>query len=98
MRKRGKPIFEFEELSMVEHLDELRDRLIICAIVFVSALALCFTFNHEILAILNAPIPDGKEPTTFGVSEAFMTTITISSYAAILISLPLILWEVYAFL
>jgi sec-independent protein translocase protein TatC len=98
MRKAGKPIPVDEELSMVEHLDELRDRLIICALVFVAALALCFTFNHEILAILNGPIPAGKEPTTFGVSEAFMTTITISSYAALLISLPLILWEAYAFL
>lgn len=83
---------------MVDHLDELRDRLIISAIVLVAAFALCFTFNHEILAILNTPIPEGKEPTTFGVSEAFMTTVTISMWAALLLSLPLILWELYAFL
>lgn len=98
MRKAGKPIPVNAEMSMVDHLDELRDRLIICAIVIVAAFAICFTFNHEILAILNTPIPEGKEPTTFGVSEAFMTTVTISMWAAILISLPLILWELYAFL
>ena len=98
MRKAGKPIAIDAELSMVDHLDELRDRLIICAIVFVAALALAFTFNHQILDILNGPIPPGKEPTTFGVSEAFMTTMTISAYAALLISLPLILWELYAFM
>src|SRR6476620_8398199 len=98
MRKAGKPIAVDAEMSMIDHLDELRDRLIICAIVFVAALALAFTFNHQILDILNGPIPPGKEPTTFGVSEAFMTTMTISAYAALLISLPLILWELYAFL
>jgi Sec-independent protein secretion pathway component TatC len=92
MRKAGKPIAIDAELSMVDHLDELRDRLIICAITFVAALALAFAFNHQILDILNGPIPPGKEPTTFGVSEAFMTTMTISAYAALLISLPLILW------
>ncbi|MGH2959700.1 MAG: twin-arginine translocase subunit TatC [Solirubrobacterales bacterium] len=98
MRKAGKPIAVDTEMSMVDHLDELRDRLIISAIVLVAAFALCFAFNHEILAILNTPIPEGKEPTTFGVSEAFMTTVSISMWAALLISLPLILWELYAFL
>lgn len=94
----GKPIAVESELSMVDHLDELRDRLIVSAIVFVVALVVCFIFNNEILAILNSPIPAGKQPVTFGVSEAFMTTLTVSAYAALLISLPVLLYEVYAFL
>jgi sec-independent protein translocase protein TatC len=96
--KAGKPISVESEMSMVDHLDELRDRLIVSALVFVAALTVCFIFNHEILAILNSPIPAGKEPVTFGVSEAFMTTVTVSAYAALLISLPVLLYELYAFL
>jgi sec-independent protein translocase protein TatC len=96
--KAGKPIAAQSEMSMVDHLDELRDRLIVSAIVFVTALIVCFAFNHQILAILNSPIPAGKQPVTFGVSEAFMTTVTVSAYAAILISLPVLLYELYAFL
>lgn len=97
-KKAGKPIHVDDELSVVDHLDELRDRLIICAIVFAIAATVCFVFNHAILQILNAPIPNGKEPVTFGVSEAFTTTITISAYAAIVMTLPIMLYELYAFL
>lgn len=96
--KAGKPIDVDVEMTMVDHLDELRDRLIVSAIVFVGALVVCFAFNGRILEVLNGPIPDGLEPVTFGVSEAFMTTVTVSAYAAFVISLPLILYQFYAFL
>ncbi len=86
-----------DRLTLVEHLDELRGRLTVSVAAFVVALGLCFWQNHLILDLLNAPLPGNREPVTFGVSEPFMTTLTVSAYAAILLALPVILYEAYAF-
>jgi sec-independent protein translocase protein TatC len=50
-----------------------------------------------VLEIVNAPLPDGIQPITLGPAEAFYTTLTNSAYAALLISLPVILYQLYAF-
>ncbi len=92
-----KPINHEEELSLVEHLDELRTRLIVVLGIFGVVLAVCFWQNNWILSVVNAPLPDGKVPATFGVSEAFMSTLTVSAYAALIITSPLIVYQVYAF-
>ena len=47
--------------------------------------------------MLNEPLPDGRKPITLGVTEPFMTTVTVSAYAALLIALPVILYQLYAF-
>jgi sec-independent protein translocase protein TatC len=86
-----------ERLTLVEHLDELRTRVVISVAALVVAAALCFWQNHLLLEIANAPLPDGFEPLTFSVAEPFMTTLTISLYGAILLALPVILYQVYAF-
>ena len=83
---------------MVEHLDELRSRLIVCALVFGVALALCFWQNSLLLEIANGPLPGDREPITFGVAEPFTTTLTIAAYGAIVLSLPVLLYQAYAFL
>lgn len=92
-----KPINHEEELSLVEHLDELRTRLIIILVGFSAVLAVCFWQNNWILEVVNAPLPPGKEPATFAVSEAFMATLTVSAYAALIITSPLIVYQLYAF-
>jgi sec-independent protein translocase protein TatC len=85
-------------LSIVDHLDELRSRLIISAIAFVIAWALTAWQNHLVLEIVNAPLPDDIQPITLGPAEAFYSTLTNSAYAALLVSLPVILYQLYAFL
>ena len=84
-------------LTIVGHLTELRTRLAVSLAAFGTALALCFWQNHLILSIVNAPLPGHKQPITFGVTEAFTTTFTNAAYAAILISLPVVLYQLYAF-
>lgn len=84
-------------MPLVDHLDELRSRIIVSIAAFAVALALCFWQNHLLLAVANAPLPGDYEPVTFGVAEAFTTTLKISAYAAILLTLPVLLYEVYAF-
>lgn len=92
-----KPIAHEDELSLVEHLDELRTRLIVLLVAFGAVLAVCFWQNKEILDIVNGPLPKGTLPSTFGVSEAFMSTLTVTAYAALIIISPLIVYQFYAF-
>jgi sec-independent protein translocase protein TatC len=87
-----------DRLSLVEHLDELRTRIVVSISAFAVAFALCFSENGRLLEIANAPLPNGMVPVTFGVAEPFTTTVTVSAYAAIVISLPVILYEAYAYL
>ena len=90
-------------MTLVEHLDELRNRIIVSATVLVVACGLCFWQNHLLLEIANKPLPDdihghALKPITFGVAEPFMSTLKVSIYAGILIALPVLLYQLYAFL
>ncbi len=90
------PISHEDQLTLVEHLDELRTRLMISAGAFIVALSLCFWQNEFLLKIVNHPLK-GREPVTLGVAEPFTTTLTVSAYSAILIVLPIVLYQLYAF-
>lgn len=96
--RRIRPISHEDRLSVVDHLDELRSRLIISALAFGVAWALTGWQNHLVLEIVNAPLPDGIEPITLGPAEAFYTTLTNSAYFALLIAAPVILYQLYAFI
>jgi sec-independent protein translocase protein TatC len=87
-----------EHLTLVEHLDELRTRIIVSIAAFVVAFAACFWQNHEVLKLLNDPLPAGREPLTLGVAEPFVTTMTVCAYAALMIALPVMLYQLYAFI
>ena len=95
--RRIRPISHEDRLSVVDHLDELRGRLIVCALAFGVAWALTAWQNHTVLEIVNAPLPDDIEPITLGPAEAFYTTLTNAAYVALLIALPVILYQLYAF-
>src|SRR3954465_54068 len=151
-----------DRLSLVEHLTELRVRLMVSIFAFVVATGLCMWQNQRVLDILNHPLThtvqagnrdpiqeganydqllarwikedaalqrrsaaavkdpvlraemlaharagevlakvapkiQARKPVTLGVSEPFMETLKVSAYAGLLISLPLILYELYAF-
>jgi sec-independent protein translocase protein TatC len=96
--RRLRPIGHDDRLSIVEHLDELRTRIIICILAFGAAWALTAWQNHLVLRIVNHPLPRGIEPITLGPAEAFYTTLTNAAYAALIIALPVILYQLYAFL
>jgi sec-independent protein translocase protein TatC len=95
--RRIRPISHDDRLSVVDHLDELRSRLIISVLAFCVAWAFTGWQNHLVLEIMNAPLPDGKQPITLGPSEAFTTTLMNAAYFALIISAPVILYEIYAF-
>ena len=157
-----------DRLSLVDHLDELRTRLIVSAIALALAFGLCLWQNHALLHLINAPlskqtqkqvekgngplgqtglaqqgvlkiahdtqaiaralsapgsglsaatraqlageiprlqgdvakipkVPEGNKPVTLGVGEPFTTTITVTLLFALVLSLPVILFELYGF-
>jgi Tat protein translocase TatC len=95
---RVRPVAHEDRLTLVEHLDELRSRIIICLVVFAVALALCFWQNDLLLDIARAPLPDNHDRLiTFGVTEPFTTTLTVSTYGALILSLPIWVYQLYAF-
>ena len=161
------PVPHDARLSLTEHLDELRSRLIVCVLALLAAFAFTFWQSDAVLKIVNAPLEetqnlDGKkrsndpleqaarfqvlqgealraqqrldeaiatspdvpravrdaaraaadasraaadgvprnrerQPVTLGVAEPFTATITTSFYAALLLTLPFLLYQLYAF-
>jgi sec-independent protein translocase protein TatC len=87
-----------EEASLVEHLTELRHRLIICLLAIVPAFAVAYVFHDELIARLKDLLPEGTPLVTLGVTEPFTTALKVSFYVAIAIVLPVILWQLWAFL
>jgi sec-independent protein translocase protein TatC len=159
-----RPIGHEDRLSLVEHLDELRTRIIIGLVFFLAAFAFCFWQNDRILEIMDRPLeksavhkdsddplertalyqqsiknlslqlslvgremarsddlspalkaqwlelsrqaertvaaapkPGARRPVTLGVGEPFTVTFKVVAYAALLVSLPFLLWQAYAF-
>jgi sec-independent protein translocase protein TatC len=100
MRRRWLPprLDHGEEATLVEHLDELRTRLIVSLFAIVPAFALTFAFHDRIMEWLTRPLPDDKQLVTLGVTEPFTTSIKVSMIAALALALPVVLWQVWAFL
>jgi sec-independent protein translocase protein TatC len=162
-----RPVGHEDRLSLIEHLDELRSRLIISLLALTIAVGLCFAFNGTLLDIINKPLdretqhnvnkgrgplgqvakveqgtraigtdlstviaelnrpgsgvsPEtkkslariqpqiaahlkalpkvtGNKPVTLGVSEPFGNTLLVSVFFGILLAMPFLLWQLYAF-
>ncbi len=99
MRRLPRRLQHGEEATLVEHLDELRTRLIICLVALAVGGGIAFAFHTRILDWLRAPLPDEHEKlTTFGVTEPFLTSLRVSFYAGLVIALPVLLWQLWGFL
>jgi sec-independent protein translocase protein TatC len=157
-----------DQLSLTDHLSELRVRVVVSAAALIVAFGFAFWQNHAVLNVLNRPLERatagalahshgplaqsarvqqslraalarqraaftllarspsvvdtplrqaltsaaradaaavaaspasvaGRQPVTLGIGEPFAQTVTVSGYFALLLALPLILWQLYAF-
>lgn len=87
-----------EEATLVEHLTELRHRLVICLFAIVPAFAVAYVFHDTLIRWLKDLLPEGTDLVTLGVAEPFTTALKVSFYAALAITLPVVLWQIWAFL
>lgn len=82
------------EQPLRDHLQEFRKRLIICLVVVAIAALACYNYVDNIIALLSGPA--GKLY-FMNPSEVFFTYMEIALYAGILFTLPVLLYEVWAF-
>jgi sec-independent protein translocase protein TatC len=88
-----------EEAPLVDHLEELRRRIMIVLAAVAVGTAVAFAFHGAILDVLTRPLPPGhRQLAAFGVAEPFTVSVTVSLYAGVLFALPVILWQLWSFL
>jgi sec-independent protein translocase protein TatC len=88
-----------EEATLVEHLGELRARLIVSLAALAVGFVVAYIFHGRLLDWLNRPLPDRlQKPVTFSPIEPFATSVWVSLYAALLLALPVIFWQLWSFL
>ena len=87
-----------EEATLVEHLGELRARLVISLVTLAPAFVVAFYFQEDIVRWLKKPLPDDKVVVTLGVVEPFTTAVKVSLAVAVAVTLPVLLYQLWAFL
>jgi sec-independent protein translocase protein TatC len=85
-------------MTLMEHLEELRRRLIIIVISVLGAAVLGFVVSRSVLALLRAPLPDEYDTLFFtSPAGAFAAQLKIAGFVGIAIAMPIILFHVWRF-
>jgi sec-independent protein translocase protein TatC len=88
-----------QEATLVEHLEELRRRLMVALAAVAAGTAVAFVFHGSILDWLARPLPPAhRHVAAFGITEPFSVSVAVSLYAGVLLALPVILWQMWSFL
>jgi sec-independent protein translocase protein TatC len=88
-----------EEASLVEHLDELRSRIFICLGALVVGGIVGFVLHARLISLLEHSLPGRYQDklVTLAPGEAFMTSLWVSIYFGLVLALPIIFWQIWAF-
>ncbi len=86
-----------KELSLMQHLTELRTRVMITAFGVLIATAIAFVFAKDIILALEAPAHLGKPLQLISPTEGFTTYMRVSLFTGIALAMPIILYEIYAY-
>ncbi|KAF9600480.1 hypothetical protein IFM89_009929 [Coptis chinensis] len=87
-----------KEMSLFDHLEELRQRLFVSVLAVGAAMLGCFAFSKELIMILEAPVKSqGVRFLQLAPGEFFFTTVKVSGYCGLLLGSPIILYEIIAF-
>ena len=87
-------------LTLVEHLQELRRRLIICAVAVVIGLAISAAFTYDLLKFLMKPAEARREDFVLVFLEPFESFVTyfkIALMGSLVIAMPVIVYQIIAF-
>ena len=98
-----------KELSLVQHLGELRDRLVVSAIALVVTTSIAFYFATPIIRFLLIPVQCQFIPTiacdptpvkliALDPTENFTTYFRVALFGGIALAMPVILYEIYAYI
>ncbi|GAA0141973.1 hypothetical protein LIER_02988 [Lithospermum erythrorhizon] len=105
----GSPIYDFlfpnkellpddKEMSLFDHLEELRQRVFVSVLAVGACMLGCFTFSKELILLLEAPVSSlGVRFLQLAPGEFFFTTLKVSGYCGLLIGSPILVYEAIAF-
>jgi sec-independent protein translocase protein TatC len=90
-----------EQLPFLAHLEELRRRLVIAGATWLVAFFACYAFAERLFRYISEPVrgalPEGSALVFLTATEPFFTYMKIAALAALIVSLPVILWQLWAF-
>jgi sec-independent protein translocase protein TatC len=99
MKRLPRRLGHTEEATLVEHLDELRSRIIVCLLAVGAAFIVAYVFHAHLIHWLERALPEKhRHLLTLGVAEPFLTSIWVSIWAGFLIAMPVVLWQLWSFL
>jgi sec-independent protein translocase protein TatC len=89
------------QAPFTSHLEELRKRLMIAAGAWLVGFLACYAFSERLFQFVASPVrsalPEGSSLVFINATEPFFTYLKISAIAGLLIALPVILWQLWAF-
>ncbi len=91
---------EDARMTLIEHLGELRSRIIKVAIVFVLAATVAWFFRVQLYDLLLEPaggVIDGDKLYVTAIAEAFVSDMKLALWAAFVVTIPVILYQAWAF-
>jgi sec-independent protein translocase protein TatC len=87
-----------EQAALVDHLGELRARIVVSLVAVVAAFIVAYVFHGQLITWLEQALPpDRRKLTTLSVGEPFITSVMVSFYAGFLVAVPIVLWQAWAF-
>lgn len=84
--------------AVVDHLTELRARVLWCLGFLLVAFAACYWRRDDLFAVLDRPLDERWPIQTLGVTEPFFTSLSIAAQAAFVLVTPVIAWHAWRFL
>ena len=81
----------------MQHLGELRDRLIVATVAVIITTVIAFFFAKDIILALELPAHLGKPLQIISPTEGFTTYMRVSLFSGIALAMPVILYEIYAY-
>jgi sec-independent protein translocase protein TatC len=90
-----KAIGSDDKLPFVDHLDELRHRLIVSLVGIGLGFAVSYGFSQQLLLLLQRPMP--TRLVFIAPTEAFFVNLKVAFYAGLILSVPLLLFQVWKF-
>lgn len=92
---------EDKELSFLEHLVELRSRLLKACLAVLVVLLVLLPFSRKLYATLAAPLtsilPEGSSMIAIDVASPFLTPFKLALLLALILSIPVVLYQLWAF-
>jgi sec-independent protein translocase protein TatC len=87
-----------EPADVVEHLDELRSRILVCLVAVAAGFGVAYVFHARLLDLLNGALPaQHRQPVTFGVAEPFLVALKVSFVGGLALALPVVLWQAWSY-